>query len=151
MAVCRMVFVILERDAAFNQTAPRNVSRLLFHHHPHHVPNPNPVSRNYDMLSISVRLLGGVGVGRDLKIRQTYVQIVNFPIEVHTETPSKETRLIFVYSGLCARNIIRNIPSFKLHGFNRFLVSTMKFSGSTIKVPAPTPHPLVAVEVSFPQ
>ena len=148
MAVCRTVFVILERDAAFNQTAPRNVSRLLFHH-PHHVPNPNLVSRNYGMLSISVRFW--LGVGRDLKIRQTYVQIVNFPNEVHTETPSKETRLIFVYSGLCARDIIRNIPSFKLHGFNRFLVSTMKFSGSTIKVPAPTPHPLVAVEVSFPQ
>ena len=30
MAVCRTVFVTLERDAAFNQTAPRNVSRLLF-------------------------------------------------------------------------------------------------------------------------
>ena len=30
MAACRTVFVILERDAAFNQTAPRNVSRLLF-------------------------------------------------------------------------------------------------------------------------
>ena len=30
MAVCQTVFVTLERDAAFNQTAPRNVSRLLF-------------------------------------------------------------------------------------------------------------------------
>ena len=67
MAACRTVFVTLERDAAFNQTAPRNVSRLLFHHHPHHVPNPNPVSINYDMLSISVRLLGGGGGGEGLK------------------------------------------------------------------------------------
>ena len=92
-----------------------------------------------------------VGMGRDLKIRQTYVQIVNFPNEVHTETPREETRLIFVFSGLCVRDIIHNIPSFKLHGFNRFLVSTTKFSGSTIKVPAPTPPPLVAVDVSFPQ
>ena len=148
MAVCRTVFVTLERDVAFNQSAPRNVSRLLFHH-PHHVPNPNLVSRT--MACFLFQSVFRLGIGRDLKIRQTYVQIVNFPNEVHTETPSKETRLIFVYSGLCARDIIRNIPSFKLHGFNRFLVSTMKFSGSTIKVPAPTPHPLVAVEVSFPQ
>ena len=51
-----------------------------------------------------------LGVGRDLTIRQTYVQIVNFPNEVHTETPSKETRLIFVYSGLSSRDIIHNVP-----------------------------------------
>ena len=75
----------------------------------------------------------GVGVGRDLKIRQTYVQIVNFPNEVHTETPREETRLIF--------------PFIKLHGFNLFLVSTTAFSGSSIKVPTPTPPPLVAVDV----
>ena len=89
----------------------------------------------------------GVGVGRDLKIRQTYVQIINFPNEVHTETPREETRLIFVYPGLCARDRIHNIPFVKFHGFNRLLVSTTEFSGSSIKVPTPTLPPLVAVDV----
>lgn len=147
MAVCRTVFVTSERDAVFNQTAPRYVSRLLFHHHLHHVPNPNPVSKT--MTCFLFQSAFCLEVGRDLKIRQTYVQIVNFPNEVHTETPREETRLIFVYSGLCARDIIHNIPSFKLHGFNPVLVSTTEFSGSSIKVPAPTLPPLVGVDVSF--
>ena len=150
MVVCRTVFVILERDAAFKQTAPRNVSRLLFHHHPHHVPNPNPVSINYDMLSISVRLLGGDGEG--LKNKTNIRPDSKFSEwSAYRNSEQRNSFNLRVYSGLCARDVIHNIPSFKLHGFNRFLVSTTKFSGSTIKVPAPTPPPLVAVDVSFPQ
>ena len=130
MAVCRTVFVTSERDAVFNQTAPRYVSRLLFLHHPHHVPNPNPVSKT--MTCFLFQSTFWLEVGRDLKIRQTYVQIVNFPNEVHTETPREETRLIFVYSGLCARDIIHNIPSFDTL-MSTVMIKTTSLSTTTLR------------------
>ena len=103
MAACRTIFVILERDAAFNQTAPRNVSRLLFHHHPDHIQNPNPVSINYDMLSVSVRFLAGGWEGLKNKTNMR----PDSKFSEWSAYRNSEQRNSF---NLCARDIIHNVP-----------------------------------------
>ena len=101
-------------------------------------PHPKPKPGEYKLWhAFCFSPLFRLGVGRDLKTRQTYAQIVNFSTEVHTETPREETCLIFVYSGLSARDIIHNVPPAN----SMVLIPSRSVQRSSVEVASKSPPP----------